>query len=86
MPKSALPRYCAYAAQEGRAHGHVVEAAGFADAAMQFVDVWHPQPDDGDEVRVIVRDQASGEEQCFRIDLSLGETEPCEQQDDRMAS
>lgn len=77
MPTSELSRYCAYAAHDG-AHGHEVEAEGFAAAALTFVEVWHPAPDDGDEVTVIVRDQASGEQQCFVVDLGAGALEPCD--------
>ena len=77
MPTSELTGYCAYAAHDGRAHGHAVEAEGFAEAALSFVEVWHPAPDDGHEVTVIVLDQASGEQQCFVVDLGAGELEPC---------
>ena len=69
MPTRALNRYCAWAADAGRGHGHTVEAEGFAQAAMSFVEVWHPAPDDEGEVSVVVLDQASGEQQCFVIDL-----------------
>lgn len=80
MPTKGPSRYCAYAAHHGRAHGHAVEAEGFAQAAMTFVEVWHPEPDDEDgDLTVIVLDQESGEEQCFVVDLSAGWMEPCEQ-------
>lgn len=82
MPTSELSRYCAYAAHDG-AHGHEVEAEGFAAAAMTFVEVWRPAPDHGDEVTVIVRDQSSGEEQCFVVALGARELEPCEPVADR---
>jgi hypothetical protein len=78
MPATARSRYCAYTAHDGRAHGHVVEAEGFAQAAMSFIEVWHPAPDDGHEVTVIVLDQGTGEQQCFVVDLGAGELEPCE--------
>lgn len=78
MPTAAANRYCAWAAHDGRAHGHEVEARSFADAAAQFVEVWHPAADDGHAVRIIVREQASGEEQCFVVDLGAGELEACE--------
>jgi hypothetical protein len=73
----ALVRYCAYAAAEGGSHGHHVEAASFAEAALQFVEVWHPEPDADSHVTVIVCDQESGEQQCFVVDLSAREVEPC---------
>ena len=78
MSMRKLSRYCAYAADDGRAHGHTLDAEGFAQAAMSFVEVWHPEPDDDGEVTVIVLDQASGEQQCFVVDLAAGEMEPCE--------
>ena len=79
MPDAVtLTRYCAYAAHEGGSHGHAVEAESFAEAALAFVEVWHPEPDDGDKVTVIVLDQATGEQQCFVVGLSAGEAEPCD--------
>lgn len=78
MP-NVLTRYCAWAAHEGAGHGHVVRAQGFADAALQFVEVWHPRPDDGDLVTVMVLDQESGEQQCFVVDLSADAVQPCEE-------
>ncbi|HEY9219070.1 MAG TPA: DUF5961 family protein [Phenylobacterium sp.] len=78
MPDStALPRFCAYAVNDGRSHGHSVEAQSFAEAAMAFAEVWHPEPDDAGEVTVIVLDQESGEQQCYVVDLAHGEVEPC---------
>ncbi|HEY2358209.1 MAG TPA: DUF5961 family protein [Phenylobacterium sp.] len=32
----------------------------------------------GDEVSLIVEDCATGERQCFRVDLASGETESCD--------
>lgn len=79
MPETAaLLRFCAYAAHDGRGHVHAVAAEGFAEAAMQFVEVWHPQPDDGEQVTIIVLEQESGEQQCYRVDLAGGELEPCD--------
>ena len=74
---AALARFCAYAAHDGAGHGHTVEAESFAEAAIAFAEVWHPAPDDGNEVRVIVLDQDSGEQQCYVVDLAAGEVEPC---------
>lgn len=68
MPKTVLSPYCAYALDD-RTHGHVVEAASFAEAALQFIEVWHPHPDD-EEVRVVVLDQVTGDQQCFVIELA----------------
>ena len=78
MSMRKLTRYCAYAADDGRAHGHTVDAEGFAQAAMSFVEVWHPEPDAEGEVTVIVVEQDSGEQQCFVVDVSVGQLEPCD--------
>lgn len=82
MPTTELARYCAYAADDQRAHGHAVEAASFADAALQFVEVWHREPDDDRTVRIIVLDEASGEQQCFVVELDGAAAHACEPEAD----
>jgi hypothetical protein len=48
------------------------EAAGVA-----FAEDWAPHADAGGEVAVIVRDEDTGIERCFRVELATGEAEPC---------
>lgn len=76
---TATSSFCAFAVHDGRAHDHAVEAESFTDAALQFVEVWRPEPDEGEAVRIVVRDQASGEEQCFVVELGLADVQPCEE-------
>ena len=59
-------------------HGHAVDAVSFEDAAVAFVELWHPPLDADNEVSVIVREADSGVEHCFRIDLDSGEAAPCQ--------
>lgn len=65
-----------YAAHDGQNHCHAIEGQSWEDAALAFVEAWHPAADTDGEVQVIVRDDA-GREQCFRIDLSSGDAAPC---------
>ncbi|HZZ89828.1 MAG TPA: DUF5961 family protein [Caulobacteraceae bacterium] len=56
--------------------GRIVAEASFEAAGVAFAEDWsHAEPDA--EIRVIVRDEDSGEERCYRIDLADGETAPC---------
>jgi hypothetical protein len=73
------PRFAAYASNETRAHAHLVpEAQSFEEAAFVFLDHWHPEPDDEDEVSVTVEDRLTGERQCFVINLESGQTAHCD--------
>ena len=56
----------------------VVSGTSFEDAALAYLEACHPPPDAEGDVAVIVRDQASGCEQCFRIDVATGRSEPCD--------
>lgn len=59
-----------------RAEGHLVPGAENAeDAAMSFLEHWAPAEDG--EVSVIVRDCETGQQACFRLDVSSGELAPC---------
>lgn len=63
-------------------HGHharaLDEPSPEAAALAYLEDFAHdPDPGEDDAVAVIVRDQETGREQCFRVDLSTGETAPC---------
>ena len=52
----------------------------FEAAGVAFAEHWAPHPDAGGEVAVIVRDEDTGVERCFRIELATGEAEPCERE------
>lgn len=69
--------YRVHALHDTRDHAHEVQGPSFEAAALAFVEDWHPQPDDDGDVSLVVRDQQTGREQCFRIDLDTGETAPC---------
>ena len=69
--------YCVHAMHDTANHAHEVHGASFEEAALAFVEDWHPAPDGGGDVSLIVRDQQTGREQCFRIDLETGDTAPC---------
>ncbi len=71
-------RFCAHAAHDGPPGRRIIEEAGFEAAALAFVETWHPPADMRGEVSVIVTDQDSGKQQCFRIDLETGEAGACE--------
>ena len=77
MP-STLRRFAVHAAHESRDHGHHVEGDSFEEAAVAFVETWHPGADAEGDVSVIVREDESGHEQCFRIDVETGATNPCD--------
>ncbi len=55
-----------------------VNGTSFEDAAAAYLEACHPPADEEGDVSLIVRDEASGREQCFRIDLDSGRTEPCD--------
>lgn len=71
-------RFMVHAAHEGPHHSHRVEEASFEAAAVAFVERWSPAVDADGEVSVVVVDQESGRQHCFRIDADTGETGPCE--------
>jgi hypothetical protein len=77
MPISTARRFSVHEHDEAPGRGRLVRARGFEDAALQFVETWHPAPDTQDRVSLTVEDCASGERQCFRIDLATGRTQPC---------
>jgi hypothetical protein len=79
MSDASLPRrFIVHAAHEGAHHGHRVEEASFEAAAVAFVERWSPALDADGEVSVVVVDQESGRQHCFRIDADTGESGPCE--------
>lgn len=79
MPQAARQpdrAFSVHGVEEAPSRGRRVEATGFEDAALAFVESHHL--DDTAEVSLMVEDCETGERQCFRIDLSTGEAEPCD--------
>ncbi|CAN5528310.1 hypothetical protein BH10PSE3_BH10PSE3_26830 [soil metagenome] len=70
--------YRVHARGEAPSHAHAVDAVSFEDAAVAFVELWHPPVDADNEVSVIVREADSGVEHCFRIDVDNGDAAPCQ--------
>jgi len=65
-------------------HGHharLIDETSPEAAAVAYVeDFAHDIPDGeagGGDLSILVRDEDTGAEQCFHVDLSTGETEPC---------
>ncbi len=56
----------------------LVSGTSFEDAAVAYLEACHPPADDEGEISLVVRDEASGREQCFRIELATGRAEPCD--------
>jgi hypothetical protein len=77
MPTDAR-RFAIHGHEAASSRAHLIEGAGFEDAALRFVEEFHPAADADDAVSLIVEDCDTGERQCFTIDLATGETEPCE--------
>ena len=62
---------------EAPSRGRRVEALNFQDAALAFLDAYHPEAE-GPELAVMVEDCETGERQCFCVDLERGDAEPCD--------
>ena len=77
-PPRDARRFSVHAANEGHRHSHDVEGRSFEEAAIAFVEIWHPPVDAEGDVSVIVLDTESGAQQCFRIDMESGDAGPCE--------
>jgi hypothetical protein len=78
MPLDAadLRSFSVHGQADAPSHCHLVEGASFEDAALHFLQLFHPAANADDAVSLIVEDCATG--QCFRIDLETGETAPCD--------
>jgi hypothetical protein len=70
-------RFSVHGVEDAPARGHLVDGASFEDAALHYVEDRHIEAVD-DEVSLLVEDCATGERQCFRVDLSTRETAPCD--------
>jgi len=71
-------RFSVHSADEAPSRSHAVDGVSFQDAALHFIEHFHPAADAEDEVRLFIEDCESGERQCFRVDVLSGETAPCE--------
>ena len=70
-------RFSAHAVTDHQQRAWEVTGDDFETAAFQFVERWHPTPDEDGDVEVMVTDSETGERHCFRIDLRSGDAEPC---------
>jgi len=71
-------RYEVHPAHHGRDATHTVEGASYEDAALAFIDRWHPAIDADGEVTLMVADCETGRQVCLRVDLDDGTTAPCD--------
>ncbi len=76
MTATPQRQFSVHGMSETPSRAHMVEGFSFEDAALHFVQDRHPESG-GDEVSLVVEDCATGERQCFRIDLATGATAPC---------
>jgi len=54
-----------------------VRGSSFEDAALIYLEEFHPPADATGDVMLIVRHDETGREQCFRIEVASGRTAPC---------
>ncbi len=78
MTEQPTRRFAVHAAHEDRAREHGVQGTSFEDAAVAFVETWHPTVDAEGDVTVIVTDCETGRQHCLRIDVDTGATAPCD--------
>ena len=69
--------YHVHARHEGRDSSHRVEAKSFEEAAIGFVERWHPAQTDDGAVSVLVAEGDTGAEHCFTVHLDEGDASPC---------
>ena len=78
MPDLGVQRRCSVnGVEDAPSRAHLVDGVSFEDAALHYLEDRHIEAPD-DEVSLLVEDCATGERQCFRVDLSTGETAPCD--------
>jgi hypothetical protein len=71
-------RFAVHGVAEAPSRAHVVQGVSFEDAALHFVENFHPTANDNDEVSLMVEECGTGERQCFRIHTASGEAAPCD--------
>lgn len=77
MPTDRARRFAIRSHDTASSRAQLIKGASFEDAALRFVEEFHPPPDDDDAVSLIVEDCETGERQCFTVDLATGEAGPC---------
>ena len=70
-------RFSVHGVEGAPSRGHLVDGLIFEDAALRYLEDRHVDAAD-DEVSLLVEDCATGDRQCFRVDLATGETAPCD--------
>jgi molecular chaperone DnaK (HSP70) len=70
-------RFSVYARHAGPHHARIIHEPTYEAAAVAYVEDLAITPDEGEQIRVIVRDLASHHEHCFVVDLESGETASC---------
>lgn len=58
-------------------HGRSFDDPSPESAVTAYLEDFAFDPDDEGALSLIVRDEETGREQCFRVDLVTGATEPC---------
>ena len=77
-PLSQLERsFSVHGRDEAPSRSRRVEALNFQDAALAFLDAFHPEAE-GPELALMVEDCETGERQCFCVDLESGDAAPCD--------
>ncbi|WP_454714126.1 DUF5961 family protein [Caulobacter segnis] len=61
----------------GHHDGRPIDEPSPEAAALAYIEAFAHDVDEEETVAVIVRDDDTGREQCFRVDLETGETAPC---------
>jgi hypothetical protein len=68
-PPPPTRRYSVFACDEGRQRAHDIDGVSYEDAAIGFLEAWHPAADADGEVELMVTDCETGREQCLRIEV-----------------
>lgn len=76
-PDAETRRFTVRARHLHGGHARAVEEPTAEAAAVAFLEDFGHDADEDEAVSLIVRDEATGREQCFRVDLATGETAPC---------
>ncbi|MDB5465777.1 MAG: hypothetical protein JWQ46_539 [Phenylobacterium sp.] len=71
-------RFAVHGAVEAPSRAHVIEGLNFEDAALHFVENFHPAANANNEVSLMVEECETGERQCFRVHTDTGATTPCD--------
>lgn len=70
-------RFLVHATCEGPERGQVVMSRSFEAAAVEFLEQADPPCDAAGGVSLVVVEDETGRERCFRIDLDDGGLTPC---------